>query len=275
MTIAGAVVGSNDSNMLTLKATFKESIDGLPKRGKMPPVAEVMTRTDVELVMTNNNMGLIGMLNGLRYDMDQMKATYDVKLQEKDTVIGQLNETIVKLSFALEKSQQYNNRDSFKICGIREPTGLGPNEREDTEKTVTTFFEKARIPVPKEELSITHRLPSRDTTRSKPLLVKLKSRILRNQVMRKKKELRDNAILKGDYPDAFIVEHLTPMRAKVAYKLRNDDTVERVWTIDGRLKVVLKGAPQPDKPITVDSLEQLIQIPGWTKDDIEKLVFEA
>ena len=275
MTIAGAVVGSNDPNMLTLKATFKESIDGLPKRGKMPPVAEVMTRTDVELVMTNNNMGLIGMLNGLRYDMDQMKATYDVKLQEKDTVIGQLNETIVKLSFALEKSQQYNNRDSFKICGIREPTGLGPNEREDTEKTVTTFFEKARIPVPKEELSITHRLPSRDTTRSKPLLVKLKSRILRNQVMRKKKELRDNAILKGDYPDAFIVEHLTPMRAKVAYKLRNDDTVERVWTIDGRLKVILKGTSQPDKPITVDSLEQLIQIPSWSKNDIEKLVFEA
>lgn len=275
MTIAGAVVGSNDPNMLTLKATFKESIDGLPKRGKMPPVAEVMTRTDVELVMTNNNMGLIGMLNGLRYDMDQMKATYDVKLQEKDTVIGQLNEMIVKLSLALEKSQQYNNRDSFKICGIREPTGLGPNEREDTEKTVTTFFEKARIPVPKEELSITHRLPSRDTTRSKPLLVKLKSRILRNQVMRKKKELRDNAILKGDYPDAFIVEHLTPMRAKVAYKLRNDDTVERVWTIDGRLKVILKGTSQPDKPITVDSLEQLIQIPSWSKNDIEKLVFEA
>ena len=275
MTIAGAVVGSNDPNMLTLKATFKESIDGLPKRGKMPPVAEVMTRTDVELVMTNNNMGLIGMLNGLRYDMDQMKATYDVKLQEKDTVIGQLNERIVKLSLALEKSQQYNNRDSFKICGIREPTGLGPNEREDTEKTVTTFFEKARIPVPKEELSITHRLPSRDTTRSKPLLVKLKSRILRNQVMRKKKELRDNAILKGDYPDAFIVEHLTPMRAKVAYKLRNDDTVERVWTIDGRLKVILKGTSQPDKPITVDSLEQLIQIPSWSKNDIEKLVFEA
>ena len=93
--------------------------------------------------------------------------------------------------------------------------------------------------------------------------------------MRKKKELRDNAILKGDYPDAFIVEHLTPMRAKVAYKLRNDDTVERVWTIDGRLKVILKGTSQPDKPITVDSLEQLIQIPSWSKNDIEKLVFEA
>ena len=50
--------------------------------------------------------------------------------------------------------------------------------------------------------------------------------------MRKKKELRDNAILKGEYPDAYIVEHLTPMRAKVAYKLRNDETVE--WPPKGR-----------------------------------------
>ena len=104
MTIAGAVVGSNDPILLTLKATFKESIDGLPKRGKMPPAAEVMTRTDAEKVMTNNNKEVIGMLNGLRYDMGQLKATYDLKLQEKNTVIERLNERIVKLSLALEKS---------------------------------------------------------------------------------------------------------------------------------------------------------------------------
>ena len=100
MTIAGAVVGSNDPNLLTLKATLKESMDGLPKRGKMPPVAEVMTRTDAEIVMTNNNKEVIGMLNGLRYDLDQLKATYDLKLQEKDTVIERLNERIVKLSLS-------------------------------------------------------------------------------------------------------------------------------------------------------------------------------
>ena len=93
--------------------------------------------------------------------------------------------------------------------------------------------------------------------------------------MRKKKEIRENDILKGDYPDAFIVEHLTPLRSKVAYKLRNDENIEKVWSIDGRLKVVLKGVAPTEKPITVDSLAQLTQIPGWTKDDIKKLVFEA
>ena len=54
--------------------------------------------------------------------------------------------------------------------------------------------------------------------------------------------MRDNELLKGEYPDVFIVEHLTPMRSKVAYKLRHDPKIEKVWSIDGRLKVLLKGA---------------------------------
>ena len=92
--------------------------------------------------------------------------------------------------------------------------------------------------------------------------------------MRMKKQMRDNELLKGEYPDVFIVEHLTPMRSKVAYKLRHDPNIEKVWSIDGRLKVLLKGATT-DKPITVDSLSQLTQIPSWTNEDIEKLVIEA
>ena len=123
---------------------------------------------------------------------------------------------------------------------------------------------------------MTHRLPSRDTARSEALLVKLRSRIVRNSLIRMKKDFRNNELLKGEYPDAFIVEHLTPLRAKVAYQLRNDETIERVWTIDGRIKVIKKGAGTNDKPITIDSLAQLTKLgPNWTKEAIKKLVFEA
>ena len=91
-----------------------------------------------------------------------------------------------------------------------------------------------------------------------------------------KKDFRDNEILKGEYPDAFIVEHLTPLRAKVCYKLRHDETIEKVWTIDGRIKVIKKGSAQNEKPITIDSLAQLTQLgASWTKKDIDTLVFEA
>ena len=63
--------------------------------------------------------------------------------------------------------------------------------------------------------------------------------------MRNKKVLRINAAFKTNYPNAFIVEQLTPLRSKVAYMLRNDENVEKTWTINGKIKVIfpLTGKP--------------------------------
>ena len=77
------------------------------------------------------------------------------------------------------------------------------------------------------------------------------------------------------YPGAFIVEQLTPLRSKVAYMLRQDtENVEKSWTINGRIKVILKGAASDAKPKTIDSLTQLKQVMGWSEEKIEKLVLE-
>ena len=88
--------------------------------------------------------------------------------------------------------------------------------------------------------------------------------------MRNKKLLRMNDDFQKAYPGAFIVEQLTPLRSKVAYMLRHDDSVEKSWTINGRIKVILKGAESNPKPKTINSLTQL----GWSEEKIEKLVLE-
>ena len=94
--------------------------------------------------------------------------------------------------------------------------------------------------------------------------------------MKMKKDLRLDQALNEEYPDAFIVEHLTPLRSKVCYLLRQDENIEKSWTIDGRIKVIKKGATAEDKPITIDNLNQLTKLGGtWTKEAIEKLVFDA
>ena len=167
----------------------------------------------------------------------------------RDEEVLFLRNQVVNLRLDLEKSQQYNNRDSFKICGIKEPTNLRPNETENTNDTVTKFFETASVDLPVQELSMTHRVPTRDTTKSKALLVKLRSRIVRNKLIRMKKDFRENELLKREYPDAFIVEHLTPLRAKVCYQLRQDVTIAKCWTIDGRIKGVKKMPRQMRSPL--------------------------
>ena len=233
-----------------------------------PAPVEVFTRADAKVILTSLIKEVVERLDGI----ENTKDTESAALKEQ---VSSLEEKLLNTRLELEKNQQYQNRDTFKICGIKEPS-LPPNVQEDTTETVTNFFVKAGVTLPKEELSMTHRLPSRETTRSKALLVKLRSRIVRNRLIRMKKDFRNNELLKGEYPDAFIVEHLTPLRAKVAYQLRNDESIERVWTIDGRIKVVKKGAGTNDKPITIDSLAQLTKLgPNWTKEAIKKLVFEA
>ena len=88
--------------------------------------------------------------------------------------------------------------------------------------------------------------------------------------MRMKKDMRENQEFKADYPDVFIVEHLTPKRSGVAYKLRNDSNIEKCWTIDGKIKVVKVGASSQDRPITIDSLADLKDL-DWDQKDIDEL----
>ena len=254
-------------NMEFFNGFFEEKFSQLPKKQQKEAAADILTKSDAKTLFLTFSKELIEMVVNLKDEIAE-------KDKVRDEEVLFLRNQVVNLRLDLEKSQQYNNRDSFKICGIKEPTNLRPNETENTNDTVTKFFETASVDLPVQELSMTHRVPTRDTTKSKALLVKLRSRIVRNKLIRMKKDFRENELLKREYPDAFIVEHLTPLRAKVCYQLRQDVTIAKCWTIDGRIKVVKKDAQANEKPITIDSLAQLTKL-GWTKKDVEKLIFEA
>ena len=262
------------------KDKLDKSIAKQPKKPNKEMQADIFTSSDAKVVLWDITKELIDYVETVKQDAKERIELVEKNAKErdeaKDNEIDSLKEKVLNIRLELEKSQQYQNRDSFKICGIKKPATSDNNGHEDTADTVMKFFETASAPLPKEELSMTHRVPSRDTTKSDALLVKLKSRIVRNKYIRMKKDFRENDLLKSEYPDAFIVEHLTPLRAKVCYKLRHDENIEKCWTIDGRIKIVKKGANPSEKPITIDSLAQLTKLgAGWTKKDIEKLVFEA
>ena len=128
-----------------------------------------------------------------------------------------------------------------------------------------------------QDISISHRLPTQEQKRTgKPPSLQLKAsrRDVRNLIMRQKKDMRENQAFKRDYPDVFIVEHLTPLRSKVAYQLRNNEAIEKCWTIDGRIKVKKVGADSKSAPITVDSLANLTKV-GWSQQMIDDLILQG
>lgn len=53
--------------------------------------------------------------------------------------------------------------------------------------------------------------------------------------MRSKKNLRT----KPDYRNVYINDDLTSMRMKIVKGLRNDESVSKVWTIDGKICCVV------------------------------------
>ena len=66
-----------------------------------------------------------------------------------------------------------------------------------------------------------------------------------------------NELVKIEYPDAFIVDHLTPLRAEVCYKVRPDGTIEKCWTINGHIKVEKSTTAKP-VPCASASQAQLV-----------------
>ena len=46
--------------------------------------------------------------------------------------------------------------------------------------------------------------------------------------------MRESTTFKQSYPDAFMVEHLTPASGKSAYHIRQDTSIAKSWSIDGR-----------------------------------------
>ena len=140
----------------------------------------------------------------------------------------------------------------------------------------SSVLSAADIPITDEDISITHRLPSKIQQRDgkpKSILLKTGRRDVRNKIMRQKKAMRENNEFQRKYPGAFIVEHLTPLRSKVAYNLRKDDAIQKCWTIDGRIKVVKVGADSKAAPITIDSLANLTKI-GWSQEKVDNLILE-
>ena len=274
---------SNDTNALYLINKFKAVMNELtkkPNRGKNLTVEDYIHVTQV---MLEQQVGLYNYFDTkLKENKEELKQTKEkLKVAEDEKVkqglrITNLTKALVTTKLELEKTQQHANRDTFKLCNVKEPQ-LPQGEFENTQDTIIKALATANIPIKKEEISSSFRVPGKpDSARPGPtapknIIIKCALQDVKDKIMRNKKMLRDNEAFQKDFPQAFIVEQLTPLRSKVAYMLRNDPNIEKVWSINGRIKYVVAGAGN-ERPKTIDSLAQLKLVPGWNEEKVENLV---
>ena len=278
------VAASNDDvNALFLINKFKSTMDELSKKKSNGKALTVENYMHVTQVLLEQHVGMFNyfdkQLKENKEELKQVKADkakQDLVITDMAGKMETYKKELVSTKLELEKTQQHANRDSFKLCNIKEPQ-LPQGHFEDTQDTIIKALATANVQIKKEEISSSFRVPSKpDNSRpgptpSKNIIIKCALQDVKDRIMRNKKMLRENEAFQKDFPAAFIVEQLTPLRSKVAYLLRNDPNIEKVWSINGRIKYVVKGAGN-DRPKTIDSLAQLKLVPGWNEEKVENLV---
>ena len=144
---------------------------------------------------------------------------------------------------------QYGRRDNVRIFGVEE----APNE--DVYQAVIDVAEKAGCQVSRPDISICHRVPSRNVKpgQGRPIISKFVRRQTKIGLMTNKKKLKDSE------NKIYINDDLTLLRARLAKALRQRQDVTAVNMINEKIV----GYQQNDTKTVFDSLFKLYE---WDPD---------
>ena len=101
----------------------------------------------------------------------------------------------------------------------------------------------------------------------RPIIAKFVRRDTKTAIMRNKRNLKG---LDG-YKSVFVNDDLTNMRSKLVYELKRDDSVTRVWTMNGKIMCIQEEDGKEVKKM-IDSPDDLFKV-GWTEEKVAGLAF--
>lgn len=163
--------------------------------------------------------------------------------------------------FEIDRLEQYSRRDNLKLVGVPER----PNE--DCVQLVKEVASDLNINLQDQEISTAHRLKSR-SKRGNPIIVRFVRRETKINILSKKKQLKDKR------KETFIEEDLTPLRSKLFWTVKKDETVEAAWVRDGKTHCLLKSPQRlkdgsESRRFVLDTPEDIFQL-GWSEDKIRQ-----
>ena len=156
---------------------------------------------------------------------------------------------IERLQYALEDSdrafygrsnelEQYSRRNNIRIWGI--PEAEGEEDAQATiDRVVKVLNEKLGAKLTSYDIDIAHRIGKKKKIKKsgRCIIVKFLSRMSKIKCLKDRKTR-----LKGT--NIFIQEDLTNLNYSVYMAARSNDEVQKCWTIDGSVYVVMKGSEE-------------------------------
>ena len=197
----------------------------------------------------------IDSFNTFKAEVTDKIAVMEQKLDQLSTEVGtvkselsgakaeneSLKGVIIKLASQVDRNEQHSRSQCLLLHGVPEKKGSTP----ENSKLVfaAEISSKTGVKMTEANIKRTHRFgPPRYDGKPRPIIVRFWNSSLRNDVYRKKKNLKGKNI--------FITENLAKMRMNLEKKAIADYGKENVWSMEGRIYARDKNI---DKVLTIIS----------------------
>lgn len=168
------------------------------------------------------------------------------------------------MKYECDKLEQYQRSDNLRIYGM-------PEERDKTEDSledkVVEFASTMGVELQPDDSSVVHRVGKpRDTDR--PRIIRFCRRKKRNELLRKKAELRRKNV------NIFINEDLTPLRAVMLKMVKDQAAVKNATSRNGKIVAWLND--DPNRAIEMNTPDDLSKVgivnPDWKQLKMDHIV---
>lgn len=180
------------------------------------------------------------LLESLKVMLDEalIKMKREVEKSLKGDITSSQKDLETKMLSENELLEMYNRRENVRIIGMTESTVLDANNKEIPEGPETSIQhvlnlakESGAAHIQLNDISIAHRLPSRNKQQPRPIIARFCRRISKIDLLKSKKNLKDN----DRYKNVKIFEDLTLPRIKFVNTIKRDDRIETFWTREGNI----------------------------------------
>ena len=259
-TAAPSLTSSLVSDLSTIRA------DELIETFSNPKVAEALIKCLKPSLCFLIEEMVPKLLAPLQRDIDTLKKD-SVKMAEENK---RLRLIVDAQGGRLDELERYSRRDNLIISGLPEgsyaeagTSSIGSPDDESpvesstaTEKTVLRLLKNTMgLDISAGDITIAHRLKKgkRDSTR--PIIVRLLNKRIRDSILRAKKSLRS---LGGSNGNIYISEHLTQSASALLFEARKairDKKIASAWSMNGH--IFIKHKHDDEKGIMIKSTGDL------------------
>ena len=254
-------------------------------------ISSEMIKVMFKTVLGKLNSEYSDMLGTKQEEHDREKGELEKKIKDvESSLTKKLNDALD----IIDNIGQYTRRDNIKILGIPK------TENENLPQIFTDVAKHNGVDMKEEHLSTIHRLNTRDdkeepnvtnargTNKKIPsMIARLTHRDTRNAVFNTRRQIKEKN--GAPFPDAFIVEDVTPLRSRILYSLKNklnqdgSKMFKFVWSRDGRifarteaesLRRDDRGNISQAKPHVINKVDDL-KVLGWTNKEVDDIRYNV